>query len=230
MFQTSTMEKYSKILAHIPHSSIQDYNHKWSGCFMMFPKVKRLTDWHTELLFGTDNPKVKPLAFKHSRFYLDVERLENDPLEQIGQGKIYTFYDGFRRNLTEDERRNLEAIYRNWKDLCDSEVVGNTLVIDCHSFPSDMSEDVDVCIGFNDDDSKPSDEVVGTIVNEFSKLGFTVGINKPYSNSVVFEKPHKSIMIELKKSIYMDEETLLLRPNISIKVRNAIQRIYEKLT
>ena len=104
-----------------------------------------------------------------------------------------------------------------------------SILIDCHSFPPELS-DVDVCIGFNDDDSKPSDEVVGTIDDEFSKIGFTVGINKPYSNSVVFGKPHKSIMIELKKSIYMDEETLLLRPNISIKVRNAIQRIYDRLS
>lgn len=224
------MERFNKIIAHIPHSSMQDYNNKWSGGFMMFPKVKRLTDWHTDLLFSTDNSKVKPLVFKKSRFYLDVERLEDDPLEEIGQGKIYKSYDGHTRILSENEIRLLENEYDEWKMVCDNEIEDNTLVIDCHSFPSDMADGVDVCIGFNDDDSKPSDEVIEIISDEFKKLGYKVELNSPYSNSVTFSKPHKSVMIELNKSIYMDEETLLLRPNISIKVRNAIQNIYRKLT
>ena len=194
----------------------------------MFPDVKRLTDWHTDILFGTDNPHVKCMIYPNSRFYLDVERLDKDPMEEIGQGKIYRKYNGHTRKLSEEKILSLEMEYKQWRDLCGNEIVDETLVIDCHSFPSDVCNDVDVCIGFNDDDSKPPQEVIDLIVNEFTIYGFRVKCNTPYSNSIVFGK-HDSIMIEIRKGLCMDEMTLELWKNDSIKVRNAIQNIYKEI-
>jgi len=223
------MKTYSKILAHIPHSSIQDYGYGWVSLALMFPQVKQLTDWHTELLFNSSNPKVEAMVFPHSRFYLDVERLENDPMENIGQGKVYTEYDGFKRsNLTPEDIDKLNNLYHEWKQLCADKVSEDTLVIDCHSFASSVSPNIDVCIGFNEDNSKPSDEVIDFIINEFKMRGLRVGVNEPYSNSIVFGKGHHSIMIELNKSIYMNEDTLLMHPN-SYKLGNTIQGIYNRL-
>lgn len=224
------MHTYSKILAHIPHASIHDYSFGWCSSALLFPEVKRLTDWHTEILFDTTNPKVDVMVFPHSRFYVDVERLEHDPLEEIGQGMIYTKYNGFERYLlTSEDKDTLKSIYYDWKKECDGHIVDNTLVIDCHSFPSDISEDIDVCIGFKEDESKPDEEVIFFIVDEFRKHGYTVGINTPYSNSVVFDKPHHSLMIELNKRIYMNEDTLLMDPKTYI-LGCTIHRIYNTLT
>lgn len=58
----------------------------------------------------------------------------------------------------------------------------NALLLDCHSFPEDLS-DVDICIGYNKDWSKPSKEVIEMAVNHFMDHGYKVGVNYPYSNS-----------------------------------------------
>ena len=44
------------------------------------------------------------MVFPYSRFVCDAERLENDPLEEKGQGIIYKEYDGHKRNdMTEKQ-------------------------------------------------------------------------------------------------------------------------------
>ena len=223
------MKTYSKILAHIPHSSIQDYGYGWSGSAWLFEQVKRLTDWHTEILFHSSSPNVEAMVFPHSRFYLDVERLENDPMESVGQGKIYTEYDGFkRRNLTSEDIVALNDMYREWRQRCAEKITEDTLVVDCHSFTSSLAPEVSMCIGYNEDDSKPSDEVIDFIIDEF-KHRFHVSVNEPYSRSIVFGKNHHSIMIALNKSLYMNEETLVMHPDV-YKIGNAIQAVYNGLT
>ena len=225
------MRRYSKILAHIPHSSIQNYSYGWISCAYMFEDVKYKTDWHTDVLFRSHNSNVDVMIFPYSRFYVDVERLENDPLEAEGQGKIYKRYNDFRRDLlTEEDIKMLNGIYSDWRSKCNERIVDNTLVIDCHSFSNDLAPDVDVCIGYNDDESKPDDEVIDFIADEFSSLGYgRIAFNKPYSNSITFSHPHHSVMIELNKSIYMDEETLIMKP-YCYRVASAINGIYDRLT
>jgi N-formylglutamate amidohydrolase len=224
------MRHYDKILAHIPHSSIADYSFGWLSAASMFPVVKRLTDWHTELLFTSSNPKVESMVFPHSRFYLDVERLENDPMEEIGQGKIYTCYEEFTRALlSKKDAVRLNGIYDSWKRDCAERITDNTLVVDCHSFPSDVCRDIDVCIGFNEDNSKPDVEVLVFIKKAFSDNGFRVAYNVPYSNSVVFNDRHHSVMLEINKGAYMDEETLVMRPD-AYKLGNTIHQLYDVLT
>ena len=224
------MKTYNKILAHIPHSSIQNYSYGWLSSAHMFETVKYKTDWHTDIMFGRKSQNVDTMIFPYSRFYVDVERLENDPLEAEGQGKIYKRFNDFRRDLlTEEDIKMLNGVYSDWRSKCDERIVDNTLVIDCHSFSNDIAPDVDICIGYNDDESKPDDEVIDVIADEFSSMGYRrIAFNKPYSNSIKFSHPHRSVMIELNKSIYMDEKTLLM--NMSFyRVANAISGIYDRL-
>ena len=91
-----------------------------------------------------------------------------------------------------------------------------TLLIDCHSFSSKPNllnsnpPDIDICIGYNDDDTCPNKVVIGNIVHYFESLGYKVGMNEPFSNSKTFSVPIKyhSAMIEVNKRLYMDELTL----------------------
>ena len=40
---------------------------------------------------------LRSVVFPYSRFVCDVEPLENDAMESIGQGIIYTRYNGYER-------------------------------------------------------------------------------------------------------------------------------------
>lgn len=64
---------------------------------------------------------------------------------------------------------------------------------------------MDICIGVNDDWSRPSDEIIERAVSFFSSKGYSAVVNNPYSNSVSpkmgFNYP--SLMIELNKGTYL---------------------------
>jgi N-formylglutamate amidohydrolase len=70
--------------------------------------------------------------------------------------------------------------------------------------------DIDICIGFNEDETRPDPSVIGNIVGYFKSLGYKVGINEPFSNSKTFDVPirYHSLMIEVNKRLYMNERTL----------------------
>ena len=92
------------------------------------------------------------------------------------------------------------------------------MLLDCHSFPSEMS-DVDICVGYNEDWSKPHKETIELAVSLFEDNGFNVGINEPYSNSETPECPfaYQSMMLEVNKKAYMEDRTLCLKHSISYR-------------
>ena len=106
------------------------------------------------------------------------------------------------------------------------------LLLDCHSFPSEMS-DVDICIGFNEDWSKPHKETLELAVNIFEDNGYKVGINEPYSNSETPDSsfPYQSMMLEVNKRAYMEDSSLHLRQNTKFKcnVRAVFQTLLSEL-
>lgn len=225
------MKKYNKIVLNIPHSSIQSYSTGWEQPEQMFPLVKNLTDWHTDTLFGgNSHPKIEEIVFNQSRFQVDVERLLNDPMEDIGQGILYTEYDGLHRAFGAEEQERLMNCYRAYHDRLDRAIVDDTFVLDCHSF-HDPDSEVDVCLGFNDDESKPSDETINFVKEVFEKQGYSVAINAPYSNAITPNSEHfyHSLMIELNKRIYMDEETLLLKEPGFSNIKQCLKELYHTI-
>jgi N-formylglutamate amidohydrolase len=105
----------------------------------------------------------------------------------------------------------------------------HSLLIDCHSFPSDLS-DVDICIGYNNDWSKPTDFVIDLITGYFEHEGYKVGRNEPYSNAISPKTNfnYNSIMIELNKRIYLDEQSLELSDNAK-NIRKQLATLYSLL-
>jgi N-formylglutamate amidohydrolase len=90
---------------------------------------------------------------------------------------------------------------------------------------------VDICIGFNDDWSKPDDEVINFIRDTFENEGYRVGINKPYSNSITPRSvyDYKSIMIEVNKNMYMHEDTLEIKTVGFNTINSLLHNIYKQL-
>lgn len=232
------MNGFNNIVLNIPHSSINRYGEDWLGVYNLFPTVKRWTDWHTDLLFRPlydFSAYIKPIIFPYSRFFCDVERLyENEPLEEIGQGIVYNKFDGFVKAISVNKKANiLLNIYTPHINEIKRELLNsdNSLLIDCHSFPSDLS-DVDICIGYNDDWSKPSDEVLDFVVSTFKNNGYKVGLNVPYSNSLspkIDGKTYSSFMIEVNKRCYMYEDNLELKTFSFTKLQRLINKIYLSL-
>ena len=220
------------IVLNIPHSSSEFPGTAKDGWENGIDEhIQRWTDWGTDRLFGmasSMDPRIHPVTFPWSRFFCDVERLENDPLEKIDQGIVYSSFEGIGRNIT-----GTEIIYRSYylghKAAAIKELTPSSILIDCHSFPSDLS-DVEVCIGFNDDWSMPDKDLLSQIESMFRSRGHKTAFNKPYSNSYAPKTRfgYPSLMIELNKSTYMDADGSMDNEK-SEKIMTAIREMYEMI-
>ena len=117
-------------------------------------------------------------------------------------------------------------------ELCLHEAIlsnGFALIIDCHTFPSiplpcDSDQSTprpDICIGTDEDQTSP--EVIELVTGYFTGLGYSVSMNAPYAGTYIprgysLRKKKtdiarasaakvESIMIEVNRSLYMDEKT-----------------------
>ena len=102
-------------------------------------------------------------------------------------------------------------------------------LLDCHSFPADLAPDVDVCLGWNEDESRPTDDVLGACRAAFERRGFRVAFNKPYGNSILpdgWRGP--SMLVELSKAVYLDESDLSLIPRSGL-VKQALRDLCSAL-
>ncbi len=237
----------NRITLNIPHASTNGLaSTAWNDPQMLTQCVNELTDWHTDLMFTPDRGRfaahaVLPHVFPFSRFVVDAERLINDPMEEIGQGIVYTdFYGRMYRNVSQEEKDNLYKERAEYLSKIKQTIISNdrqgygNILIDCHSFPSCRSQ-VDICIGYNDDASKPSDDLMDIILKTFRDSSLTIGINTPFSNALqpiddltLLHHSYCSFMIELNKKIYLDETTHALLPSAAT-IRAVIEELYTAL-
>ena len=222
-----------KIVLNVPHANPVFPNEqeklKWEDQDLLATLINTWTDWFTDKIFmpnEENKSSVESIIFPYSRFYIDVERLVDDELNKIGQGIVYTSISGNVRKV--DDISEYMSLYREHIDKFSFCLDEDTILIDCHSFPSAWA-DVDVCIGYNNDESY-SKELVDTMINYFESCGYKVGVNTPYSNSLTPVHPitYKSVMIELNKRIYMDEENISLSANAEV-LHKQINNLYKIL-
>lgn len=237
------MEKensFKNILLHVPHSSSafpEDSDYSFQN---LNDSERLLIDYYTDELFAPDEKtdRVYSVVFPYCRLYCDVERLVNDPLEKEGLGIRYIRKDHgndyvFRFFSSAIDSFNLYSDFHSFVSKKLYSMGEDTLLIDCHSFsalPNMLNSnppDIDICIGYNDDDTCPNRSTINYIANYFESFGYKIGINEPFSNSKTFSVPMKyhSIMIELNKRLYMDEETLEKKVDF-VRIQKIIQSLY----
>jgi N-formylglutamate amidohydrolase len=216
---------------NIPHASVGGLGiARWDDTKNLITEVRRWTDWYTDMLFIPDKREgIQIMTSDYSRFVVDVERLVNDPLEKIGQGIVYKKFNGLHRTFEGREEIEMFRYHANYIRDLRLMLDEHSLLIDCHSFPSDLS-DVDICIGYNEDWSKPSDFVIDLVKTFFEHQGYKVGINTPYSNSIAPETGYvyNSIMIEVNKRLYMNEQTLELTDGF-LQLHKCLESLYSIL-
>lgn len=199
-----------RLVLNIPHSSAE-CPAEYEDPAKLLNDIATWTDFYTDELFGIyeDYLPIRKVIYGKSRFYCDCERLFNDPMELKGEGFYYTNFKGNERQTSEDELSKVLLDYYKHQRRLGATITDGTLLIDCHSFPSDLAPDIDICIGYNEGEANaPSEDIIGLTEQFFMARGYTVARNKPYSNSItpLATVPYHSMMIELNKNLYLNAD------------------------
>ena len=242
-----TIRDYEGVLLHIPHSSTSFPSESIHSFADLDEDEKLLIDYYTAELFvpHEQEKNICPAIFPYCRLYCDVERLVNDPLEDKGLGISYhRTVDSDYLPFEERSFSRLNEAFKYYADfhadvskrIVEMTCMNKILLIDCHSFSAlpnllnPTPPDIDICIGYNDDETRPYTKTIDNIVQFFKSLGYKVGINEPFSNSKTFPVPveYHSVMIEVNKRLYMNEQTLDTIDRF-YKLKHDIQSLYNLL-
>jgi N-formylglutamate deformylase len=222
------------VVLHIPHASkhIPDEYLKYftlSKRDLQFELLK-MTDHFTDEIFDITNKNIHQIKFPISRLLVDVERFEKDELEpmfKVGMGCVYekTHNGNSLKNVKHIKDELISKFYKihhqHFSKIVDAKLKekNKVLIIDCHSFPEfplpyELNQAVDrpeICIGT--DSFHTSIKLELLFKKLFKKFNFTFKINKPFKGSIVpikfynKDKRVQSIMIELRRDLYMNEMT-----------------------
>ena len=124
----------------------------------------------------------------------------------FGEELKTTYYDQHHKRFTDIVENSLNS-------------VGDAIILDCHSFPTtpwpyelnQTGNRPEICIGT--DAFHTTTEIEVALSNAFRRQGFEVDLDTPFAGSIVpmkfYQKDErvKSIMIEIRRDLYMDETT-----------------------
>ena len=243
------------ILIHIPHSSYL-IPEKYKDIFFLKEDDLRqeqikMSDSYTDELFNVK--AIKKHIFPISRLVCDVERFRDENDEEMAKQGMWVCYtktsDCKPLKIVDDKHKQeiLKLYYDKHHSLFESQVekmlkeYQHCLIIDAHSFsstplPYELHSQYfrpDICIGT--DDFHTPKEVAEYFYNAFSELGYKVGINNPFCGTIVPLKYYNknnnvhSVMLEINRCLYMDENTgkknenfLKMKQNISQIISNTL--------
>lgn len=221
-------------VVHVPHASVaipEDVRRTLLlGPSDLDSELLRLTDRYTDELFQLPEEAAVSIVFPVSRLVVDPERFaedEQEPMARWGMGAVYTRTSDGRRlrpDLQPAARAQLLAAYYYPHHARLSEAVcaclrehDQCLLVDAHSFasrplphePDQACPRSDICIGTDGFHTPPwLSELAARL---FRERGLAVSINRPFSGALVpmaflHKEPRVvSLMIEVNRSLYMDE-------------------------
>ena len=250
-------QRFPHLIIHTPHAGtilpIKSEGYMNMGWWVrknaITPLHQQLTDHYTDKLFSSLDPSIRQISFPYSRLFCDVERLLDDPLEKKGLGICYKVerfiskaphvWFGAWAMSKEEAMALYHTHHKALAQLIQRIGPYGKLLLDCHSFSEHDNvlcpnaheyKDIDICIGYNEDESKPSDETIEAVANFFRQRGYRVAFNSPFSNSMVAQTHvhHYSLMIEVNKHCYINEDTLEVTAGF-YKLHAELQELYHLL-
>jgi N-formylglutamate deformylase len=240
------------VVAHVPHASTLIPGPVRAEILLpddaLRVELLRLTDWHTDDLFAPlTTHGVTSFVNRLSRLVFDPERFLDDALEPMaaqGQGVVY--WRGTEGQLLREpdpmlRERRIAALYRPYHAALDAlvdemlEAYGGCTVLDCHSFPSvPLPSELDrapgrpdICIGT--DATHTPRALADAMTAAFAAEGFRVERDSPFAGTFVpsgaygRERRVRSVMVEVRRGLYIDEATAERRPEFG-SVSAAIER------
>jgi N-formylglutamate amidohydrolase len=237
------------LIFHIPHASVTVPPEARSGMVLtdaeLAVELLRMTDRYTDEIFKhavVDGDAA--VVFPVSRLVVDPERFVDDDAEvmsQRGMGVVYLRrHDGLPLRANAMQKPSLiqdfyEPHHRALSELVSQHLrpFGRAIIIDCHSFPSvplPYEQDPrrpEICVGT--DSFHTPQWLSTTLVSAFEGRGYSVLVDSPFSGTIVpaeyLGRSDRvlSIMIEIRRDLYMDEETGERNSNFS-KIAEDIAR------
>ncbi|HQT04073.1 MAG TPA: N-formylglutamate amidohydrolase [Thiotrichales bacterium] len=223
------------MLLHIPHSrTLMPIQYK----SLPDLHLARHTDWFTDDLFMIEG--AEHFVFPYSRFYADMERLANDPLEAQGMGIFYTQtpWGVTYRDKILPEYEDVMKLHQKWhenlKHATEQQLKDNgyAVLVDCHSFSHHQvtqpeSELPDINIGTNAVGT--SSALVELITHGFESQGYSVAVDRPYQYAIapIVDDAFETVMIEINKRCYLTED--FQRSGNYSDTKQAIQRVMKLL-
>jgi N-formylglutamate deformylase len=231
-----------KLIFHIPHASTHIPDDVRQELLLdddaLAEELRVLTDHFTDTIFGSlamtgDEIVVCPV----SRLVVDVERFADDaqePMSAQGMGAVYSHTHDkgtLRRSL-----QSREGLMRRFYELHHIALTaaverhlsqqGSALIVDCHSFPEHaLPYETDqtlhrpqICIGT--DAIHTTEALAYAMGHAYETAGFEVARNTPFAGALVplahygRDSRVQSVMIEIRRDIYLDETTLRLNPDV----------------
>jgi N-formylglutamate amidohydrolase len=233
----------SSIVLHIPHASRKIPEDVQLTFRPDEAAIERellvMTDHFTDEIVAGFRAEVERVIFGVSRLVVDPERFPddaNEPMAARGMGATYTRLSSGEplRVLSATERRRLmETYYYPHHARLENAVeqaltqYDRCLIIDVHSFssaplphePDQTPWRPEVCIGF--DRFHSPFRYDADVLRACREMQFYADINRPFSGSIVprrylnADARVRSFMIEVRRDLYMTEETGIKRANFS---------------
>lgn len=245
------------VIIHVPHASrIVPADARASivlGDAALEAELDAMTDSFTDVLAARavagllDGADVEVLKAPVSRLAVDVERFpdEREVMNAVGMGAVYTrTHDGSVLRAVADP--SLVARYsdphaRAVRDAVARRVDrdGGVVLLDLHSYPSrqlpyeivpDGAPRPEICLGVDDVHTPP--ELVALARAAFA--GFEIEINTPFAGTYVpldfygVDRRVSSLMIEIRRDVYMDEGAVELHDGAERIVR-ALSGLVERV-
>ena len=222
------------VILHVPHSStyipIEYRDQLYLDYEGLNAELLAMTDWFTDDIFGHYSSCGATLFINRvSRLVMDPERFPDDidePMSSKGMGAIYTKTSQggeLRREFSVIKRQSvMDKLYWPYSKAFHNLVTeqlnrfDKCIIIDGHSFASTAlpyeDENLirpDICFGY--ESTHEPTGLVDTLEQFCRREGFVSARNQPFAGSYVpsdyFQKDERvtSIMIEINRSLYMDE-------------------------
>lgn len=205
-----------KLLVHVPHASTYIPEDVWPEFIVSRERVEAeaiiSADLYTDEMAKQAWPNAKIIQAQISRIVVDVERYDDDNLEEMaakGRGVLYTHdHKGFKIRNSVSEKRRRELLARHyrphWKEL--KAQASEAILIDLHTYPSEpwtiechaQGSRPEIDIGFTP--SLTPRSWVSALSKHFSDLGYEVGHNTPYEG-VIDTGAKAAVMIEIRRDV-----------------------------
>lgn len=204
------------LVVHVPHASTSIPESVWPDFTVSRDQVEleafTSADLYTDQMALEAWPGASIINAPVSRIVVDVERYEDDALEemaQVGRGVIYTHshrHERIRRDPLPHRRAELlERFYTpHWSRL--REAVAGATLIDLHTYPSEpwpierhasaLRPEIDIGIT----EGLTPEAWVRVLTRHFTDAGYEVGLNTPYSG-VIDAGARAAVMIEIRRDV-----------------------------
>jgi len=203
-----------------------------------------MTDHFTDVLVGGITG-ASSVINGLSRFAVDVERFpdETEEMNSVGMGVLYTHGSrGQRiRDLAHADRPALmlhfDAYSAAFTDLVNATLRqhGRAVIIDVHSYPEHpLAYELhaeqprpELCLGY--ENFHAPTELVSAVTDAFAPLQLLP--NGPFAGAYVPLEHYgtdarvRSVMLEIRRDVYLHEETVALKPAPFRRLQDSLQRL-----